>query len=275
MEKRRVDKFHSQRWLTAAVAVPLLVLIVGFGPSWLVLILILLVTAGGLLELLNLLFTETTPWFRTSMVGMGLTLPVASHLKGALGLSGATMVVLFISLSLHLLLYTRNEAEAQSLGKLVFAQLYIPFSLSHIVLLFQLPAGRRWIFLVLLVIFAGDTGAYYLGHRWGKHKLIPAVSPGKTVEGAVGGLVSSLILTLLTGKVLLSSSELSLGFLFVLALVLTLVSQMGDLMVSMLKRLSQVKDSGSLLPGHGGLLDRLDSLVFAFPTTYYAAVFFA
>ena len=275
MEKRRVDKLHSQRWLTAAVAVPLLVLIVGFGPSWLVLILILLVTAGGLLELLDLLFSETTPWFRASVVGMGLTLPVASHLKGALGLSGATMAVLFICLSLHLLLYTRNEAGAQSLGKLVFAQLYIPFSLSHIVLLFQLPAGRCWIFLVFLVVFAGDTGAYYVGHRWGKHQLIPAISPGKTVEGAIGGLVSSLILTLVTGKVLLSSSELSLAFLFVLALFLALVSQVGDLMESMLKRVSQVKDSGRLLPGHGGLLDRLDSLVFAFPTTYYAAVFFA
>jgi phosphatidate cytidylyltransferase len=275
MEKRRVDKLHSQRWLTAAVAIPVLVLIVGFGPSWLVLILILLVTAGGLLELFGLLYTETTPWFRATAVGIGLALPLASHLKGALGLSGATIGVLFISLSLHLLLYARKEADTQALGKLVFAQLYIPFALSHIVLLFQLPDGRRWIFLVLLVVFAGDTGAYYSGHRWGKHRLIPAVSPGKTVEGAVGGLLSSLILTLLAGLVLLSSSEVSVGFLFVLGLVLAMVSQMGDLMESMLKRLSQVKDASGLLPGHGGLLDRLDSLIFAFPITYYAAVFFA
>ena len=115
------------------------------------------------------------------------------------------------------------------------------------------------------MIFAGDTGAYYVGYRWGRHKLWPAVSPGKTIEGAAGGLISSLVVALLAGKSLLPSSEIGVGFLLTLGFVMAAVGQMGDLMESMLKRVSQVKDAGGLLPGHGGLLDRLDSLIFAFP----------
>jgi phosphatidate cytidylyltransferase len=174
-----------------------------------------------------------------------------------------------------LLLYGRQKAILRSLEAMVFAQLYIPYLLSHVLLIFQVPSGRRWIFFLFFVIFAGDTGAYYAGHRWGRHKLWPAVSPGKTVEGALGGLLSSLATSLLVGKLLLSLGESGVSFLLSLGLVISSVGQMGDLMESMIKRVSKVKDASSILPGHGGLLDRLDSLIFAFPLTYYGVVFFA
>jgi phosphatidate cytidylyltransferase len=275
MEKNRVDKQHLHRWLTAAVALPILAIIIALGPGWLLLILVVLVTAGGMMELLSLLVPETKSWVRIVTVATSLLLPLATYWKGVLGLSTATVAVIFVALTIHLLLYAQQKAILQSLGAMVFAQLYIPFLLSHVLLLFQVPSGRRWIFFLFFVIFAGDTGAYYAGHRWGRHKLWPAVSPGKTVEGALGGLLSSLATSLLVGKLLLSLGESGVSFLLSLGLVIASVGQMGDLMESMIKRVSKVKDASSILPGHGGLLDRLDSLIFAFPLTYYGVVFFA
>jgi phosphatidate cytidylyltransferase len=235
----------------------------------------MLVTSGAMLELFPLVLAGTTTWFRVAALGVGLTLPLATYWEGVLGLTLATVIMLFIALLAHLFLYAEHEAVLPSLGATVFAQLYVPFLLSHLLLLVQLPSGRRWIFFVLFVIFAGDTGAYYVGHRWGRRKLWPSVSPGKTVAGAVGGLFASLVIALIAGKLLLSSSGIGLGFLLILAFALALVGQMGDLIESMLKRVSQVKDAGGLLPGHGGLLDRLDSLIFAFPLTFYGVALFA
>lgn len=274
MEKNSVDKQHLNRWLTAAVALPVLGFIIGLGPGWLLLGLVVLVTAGGMLELLALLLPDTQSWVRIAALAAGLLVPLATYWKGVIGLSVATVAVIFVALTVHLLLYAKQKAVLQSLGIMVFALLYIPFLLSHVLLLFQVESGRRWIFFLFFVIFAGDTGAYYAGHRWGRHKLWPAVSPGKTVEGAVGGLLSSLAIALLVGKLLLSLGEFGITFLLSVGFVIALAGQMGDLMESMLKRVSQVKDASSILPGHGGLLDRLDSLIFAFPLTYYGVVFF-
>ena len=274
MEKKSVDKQHLNRWLTAAVALPVLAFIIGLGPGWLLLGLVVLVTTGGMLELLSLLLPETQSWVRIAALAAGLLLPLATYWKGILGLNTATVAAIFLALTIHLLLYAKQKPVLQSLGAMVFAQLYIPFLLSHVLLLLQVPTGRRWIFFLFFVIFAGDTGAYYVGHRWGRHKLWPAVSPKKTVEGAIGGLLSSLAVALLVGKLLLSLGEFGTTFLLSLGLVIALAGQIGDLMESMLKRVSHVKDASSILPGHGGLLDRLDSLIFAFPLTYYGVIFF-
>ena len=275
MKNQSINRDHLHRWLTAAVAVPLLAFIIGFGPGWLLLVAILLVNLGAMLELSTLVLSGTSGWKRGVVSSMGLMLPLATYWKGALGLTLATVVVLFISLLVHLFLYAKHKASLTSLGAIIFAQLYIPFLLSHLLLLFPLPSGRRWIFFVLLVIFAGDTGAYYVGHRWGKRRLWPSVSPGKTVEGAVGGLLTSLFIGLIAGELLLSTTGFSLKCILALALAMALVGQIGDLMESMLKRVSQVKDASGLLPGHGGLLDRLDSLIFAFPLAYYGVVLFS
>ena len=198
---------------------------------------------------------------------------LATYWKDLLGLTVATVSTVFVALAVHLFLYARGEKILPSLGATVFSQLYIPFLISHVLLLFRVPSGRQWILLLFFVVFSCDTGAYYVGHRWGRHKLWPTVSPGKTVEGAIGGLLSSVAVSLLVGT-LLPLDAATVGFLLALGLVLALVGQVGDLMESMLKRVSQVKDAGGILPGHGGLLDRLDSLIFAFPAVYYGVVFF-
>ena len=273
MENKTVDKHHLHRWLTAAVALPILAMIIAIGPGWLLLALVLLVTAGGLLELSGLLPAGAKTWLRTLTWSMGLLLPLATYWKGLLGLSVATVVIVFVALAVHLLVYAKQEMVLPSLGATVFALLYIPFLISHVLLLFRVPSGRQWIFLLFFVVFSCDTGAYYVGHRWGRHKLWPAVSPGKTIEGAIGGLLSSVAMSLLVGM-LLPLDVATVGFLLALGFVLAFVGQVGDLMESMLKRVGQVKDAGGILPGHGGLLDRLDSLIFAFPVVYYGVVFF-
>ena len=126
------------------------------------------------------------------------------------------------------------------------------------------PAGNVWIFFLLAVVFASDTGAFYFGRFFGKHRLHPAVSPGKTWEGAVGGLLCALI-PVYVFQAFFHAGKVTVFF---LALALAVVGQVGDLSESLLKRACGVKDSGGILPGHGGILDRIDGLIFAIPVLY-------
>ncbi len=125
--------------------------------------------------------------------------------------------------------------------------------------------SKMWIFFILAVIFAGDTGSFYVGRHLGKHKLTP-ISPGKTWEGTVGGLLANVLSAGIFG--LLFFPSLSLISIVVLAIVIGISGQVGDLAESLLKRISNIKDSGTVLPGHGGILDRIDSLLFAIPVLY-------
>ncbi len=153
----------------------------------------------------------------------------------------------------------------------ILGLLYIPLLLGHFVWLRYLSDGQWWILWLLLVIMAGDTGAFYAGRTWGKTKLYPAVSPGKTWAGVWGGTAAALIVGLALGRWALPGvSPKSLG---VLALLLAVVGLLGDLFESMLKRQAQVKDASEILPGHGGMLDRLDSLLFAAPLVVYVRLF--
>ena len=160
------------------------------------------------------------------------------------------------------------ELALNSLGLL-----YVPFLLGHFFWLRQLPQGRFWVIWLLLVIFAGDTGAFYSGRWFGRTKLYPQVSPGKTVAGAVGGLGASLAVGVLAGwwLPLAANPFLLLG----LALLAAVLGQVGDLFESMLKRRADVKDASTLLPGHGGFLDRLDSLSFTAAGLFYVRHFFS
>jgi phosphatidate cytidylyltransferase len=144
---------------------------------------------------------------------------------------------------------------------------YVPFLLGHLIWVRDWHKGVIWIFFVLAVLFAGDTAAYYVGKAFGRHKLSPNISPGKTVEGALGGLVANLLVGTLFKKCWLP--ELSWGFCVGLVVLLGVAGQVGDLVESMLKRSVDLKDSGRAFPGHGGVLDRVDGLLFAAPTLYY------
>jgi phosphatidate cytidylyltransferase len=149
--------------------------------------------------------------------------------------------------------------------------IYIPLSISYLVFIRRESLGPEWVLFVVCVIFAGDTAAYYTGTYWGKHKLCPAVSPGKTVEGAFGGLAANICIGLLFQIYFLPAFPLSAILIF--CLVIGIAGQVGDLFESVLKRSAGVKDSGGLLPGHGGILDRIDALLFALPVAYFLKIF--
>jgi phosphatidate cytidylyltransferase len=124
--------------------------------------------------------------------------------------------------------------------------------------------GSWWLLLLFLIIWAADTGAYFIGSKWGKRKLAPAISPSKTIAGLLGGLLAAVVVCVAAASMIPAIEAVSLQ-LAVLALVTALVSVGGDLFISLHKRISGLKDSGALLPGHGGVLDRLDSLLAGAP----------
>ena len=181
--------------------------------------------------------------------------------------------LLFVGFSFLFLFRIRSiESAAQEISFALLAFIYIPFLLMHLVLLRQTDFGIQWMFVIMLIVMTNDSAAYYTGSAFGKHRLYPLVSPKKSIEGAIGGLVGSLGGTLLAKFTFFP--QLTFRDAVVTALVVGVVGQAGDLFESLLKRSFGVKDSGTIIPGHGGVLDRLDSILFAAPITYYYVLFF-
>jgi phosphatidate cytidylyltransferase len=150
--------------------------------------------------------------------------------------------------------------------------LYIGWLLSYLVALRDLADGRNWVFLALFATFGSDTAAFFIGRAWGRHRLAPSISPGKTWEGAIAGVLGATIVSLFFTL----PTPLNLPFThwqaIFLGLLVSIFGQFGDLVESLLKRNMGVKDSGKLLPGHGGFLDRIDSVIFAGIVVYYYAL---
>ena len=141
----------------------------------------------------------------------------------------------------------------------------------HLILLRMMPDGRNLIFLLAGITWGGDIGAYLIGKKFGKHKVIPAISPGKSWEGNIAGIVFSCIGALIIRHFLLPN--IWIPHILILGIGLTIVGQIGDLAESLLKRGANVKDSGKIMPGHGGILDRCDSMIFITPFLYYYAFY--
>jgi phosphatidate cytidylyltransferase len=159
----------------------------------------------------------------------------------------------------------------------LLAFLYLPWSLGYVLLLRETPdpgLGLWTLSLPLVASFATDIGAYFAGRFFGRHKLAPEISPGKTLEGSMGGILFSFLALLAYTALVREVFPFGLLELWLFSLLLSLAAQLGDLAESMLKRFAGVKDSGRFLPGHGGLLDRIDSLLFTFPLTYFLVVLF-
>jgi phosphatidate cytidylyltransferase len=191
------------------------------------------------------------------------------HQSAVLMAGTLTLMTLFFA-SWFLLRFRDLEKVIGQLAILLFAIFYIPLLLGHMPLLRALPNGREWIFLVLFIVMFCDTFAYFVGSSIGCRRLYPAISPKKSIEGACGGLVGSVFGALIFKY--LFFGQLRVVDAVILGIGLGIIGQIGDLFESMLKRSSGVKDSGTLIPGHGGILDRLDSLLFAFPPAYYFAL---
>ena len=229
-----------------------------------VLVLVLLI---GAMEYTRMAFPEKTIAFRLLFGLLALLPALGSGWFSAPGLAGG-LLLSFLLLTCHIFYhYNRLQEPLHFFSRAFFGVIYVGFLGAHLLLLHQLPEGSSWI-LVLTAITAGsDSGAYYCGRRFGKHKLCPQISPNKTIEGAIGGLVVGVAVAVL--MVILLRLQVSWFFLVPVAVLLTGVGIAGDLTESIIKRATGSKDSGTLLAGHGGVLDRVDSLLFAAPVLYY------
>lgn len=269
---------HLRRWLTGLILGPLLLLIILKGSRPLFVLTVLGVAALGQWEFLQMSLPDTRPFRRLLAMAAGGLLVASFSLAPQAppwGTPSGPMFILvwslFALMLFHLAGYGRIPELSRDLAVNALGLLYVPLLLGHLVWLRFLPQGEWWVIWLLAVIFTADTAAFYTGLSLGRKKLYPEVSPGKTWEGTIGGLAAAVLAGLAVGRWLLP--EMKMLHLAALALVLGILGVLGDLFESMLKRQARVKDASHLLPGHGGMLDRLDSLLFAAPAVVYARLF--
>ncbi len=207
---------------------------------------------------------------------------VQSLLPSELGQGAAVLLIVAAATVLPLIWLLRGGDRSGTFNRWAWTLAdiaYIGGLSSFLVGTRGLADGRNWLFLALLCTFASDTAAYFYGRAFGRHKLAPAISPGKTREGAIAGLVGAMAVSLVfvPQSYFGAANALGLPLSFwsapVLGLLVSLFGQLGDLVESLFKRNMGAKDSGHLLPGHGGALDRLDSVVFAGVVVYYFVLF--
>jgi phosphatidate cytidylyltransferase len=266
---------HFKRWMTGIVAAPLLIALIGWGSSGLLAAVVCGVALLSLWEYFRITFTDfSAKDFLSPPAFVFISCPImmwAAH-TGDVPMVLSVAFVTFMALGSWMVVqYDKTVALFESAGKTALAIFYIPVSLALLVAMRGTADGIAWVFMTLCVIFAGDTAAYYIGNQYGTRKLCPRVSPGKTIEGAVGGLAANLLVALIFD--LLALEGVSLPGVLMMSLFMGASGQMGDLFESVLKRAAGIKDSGGILPGHGGILDRIDALLFAIPVAYIFKIY--
>jgi len=256
----------KKRIFSALLVIPLVIFLVWQG-GLLFFALIFLISHLALRELYELLQVSIKRLRLAGLTGNALLLPIMF----LFGIEAFFLALIVFFLSLFTLYWLSYPAgDFPKLTAVLFGKLYITTMLSLIFVIRTMPVGFNLVVMLLLAVWATEAGAYFFGLTFGRRRLAPRVSPKKSVEGALGGLIAALFVLWLIAPYLGFSrlSGVSLGF------ILSLSGQVGDLAESALKRWAQAKDSGSFLPGHGGVLDRLDSLLFALPAAYIWATFF-
>lgn len=262
------------RVLVGAVGIPLLVFVALRG-GWFLLILVDLLIGLGLWEFYRLLTAKGIRPHTVLGIGGGLFLSWQVYFSWNIGVRALLTVFLLAVMVSSLARRDGKEAIVNMAGTLL-GILYVALLSSYLLLLRALPdqAGRPpgdggWILLAVLIItWAYDIGAYGVGLLCGRHALLPRVSPKKSIEGAVGGLLWGLLAALLLGRVFFPEL-LPLSVFLAIALIAGVVGPVGDLTESLMKRDAGIKDTSGILPGHGGVLDRFDSLLFIVPAVYW------
>lgn len=265
----------AKRILTAAVGIPVVAGIIGFCGQAAFFLLVLVLFLAGLREF----FKMTLPGASSLTIGLGMLLgsvilasayldagmamqAMTDLLPGSCALSFAAVFWWHMSKrSLQL-----PEASVSAMAQLC-GLMYVPFLGSYLILLRGRPDGVELIFLLLLVAWAGDTAAFAIGSWMGKRRFSTRISPKKTIEGACASLIAGLLIALCFKFLFMENLSIAHGV--VIGLGLNVLNQFGDLCESFIKRAFKVKDSGTIFPGHGGVLDRIDSLLFAGPFLFY------
>jgi phosphatidate cytidylyltransferase len=260
------------RVITGAVGVPLIILAIWFGNPWFSL-LIAAAALAGTYEFYRIAnFDKREPLLYLGLL-WALALVLSPHYRNPDLLPMAITGTMLVTLICLLVRPSREKAFREWAWTIVGA-LYLGWMLSYWLNLRGLEDGRDWVYLAMLTTFANDTGAFFIGRARGKHKLAPAISPAKTWEGVIGGLISAILGAIVVTIVLNLISPFTFQYwqIMLLGFLVSLFAQLGDLVESLLKRSMGVKESGNLLPGHGGVLDRFDSLIFVGAVVYYYVI---
>lgn len=263
-------KTTLKRLISAFIFIPILIYcLVSINPLFL-LLLISIIIFLGLLEFYSLAAKKQIKPFTTIGIITSLLLLLSAYFKPAQFYLLSTILIspLLIGYIVTLLI-RRHFLE---IGVTLSGVLYIGYLVSHIILLRHLPNGGVYLlFLLFLITWSTDAIALYIGLKFGRHKLAPNISPKKSIEGAIGGLIGAILISIITNSI---TKYIMINHAIILGLILGVFGQVGDLLESKIKRLAEVKDSNTWIPGHGGILDVFDSVILNAPIIYYYAFFF-
>lgn len=264
------------RIITALILIPILVALLIFASSEIIAAAIAVVSVMGLSEFYKAVGLQKDKTLCVFGCVVGGLMPLMPMLFRCFLSPDITKdVILFMIYALMLVLFAvmllrHKKVSVTDAGLVIFSLIYIPGFLTNIFYIREMELGRFLVWLVFIGAFLTDSCAYFVGVFLGRHKLCPEISPKKTVEGAVGGVLGCMVFFLLYGLLLKHAFEVDLSFikLAILGLIAAVISEMGDLVASIIKRHYGIKDYGTLFPGHGGILDRCDSVILVSPVIY-------
>lgn len=255
----------KQRILTAALALILFIPFVLYG-GWPFVLFVYVMGTIGLTELLRM---WNIPKFSfPAIVGFLflwiILIPYTEMNVFMFSFSKTEVIILFMMLLLFTTVLTKNKFAYNHVAFVFLSTIYVGIGFYFLVL--ARLNGLNYVLFVLFIIWATDTGAYFFGNALGKKKLWPEISPNKTIAGAIGGIFIACIVSILFQVIY--PFDLPMYTIIIVAIIISVVGQIGDLVASAYKRHYEIKDSGNILPGHGGILDRMDSLIFVLPLLY-------
>lgn len=267
---------HLTRWLTALILTPFLLWAIIKGSIVLFAALVSVVSIFAIHEYLGIICAnDAEPISHTTRIFAYTACPVLV-MAACLGSWSVLFFILALNMMALCVFVLARFSAFPHIFDLVARQMlgivYIPLSLALLVFVRSTEGGALWVIWFLVVCFANDTGALYVGTFKGKHKLAPKISPNKTIEGAVGGLAISITAGLVFNLIFFHDIALALECI-PCAVCIAVAAQVGDLFESAMKRVGHIKDSGKILPGHGGMLDRIDGVLLAVPVFYFFTVF--
>ncbi len=259
------------RLVTAAVGIPALALVVWLGDLAFS-VAVAAVAALAAVEVCDLARSKDLTPSRVVAAVLSTALVLSHYVFSTLWSTPEYVPLLIVSAAIAVLALTLtlSPVQNQNAALTLAAVLYPAALLAHAPLLLGGEQGLEWIVFLLVVTFSSDTGAFFVGKAMGKRPLAPTISPNKTWEGAIGGFAAAILAAFIAAWAL--NIDVDLPLIVVLGALMGVVGQAGDLFESKLKRLADVKESGRLLPGHGGVLDRLDSIVFNLALVYYFVI---
>lgn len=268
----------ATRIIVAAIGIPLLLLLIFLAPLWAFAIVVGLISAGAALELLVCVDGTMPLRFRLYAAAFGLLTVLACGFEKTYGFSSAPLYLLTLIMFVEMMISFRREEhiKLETVLQVIFAGAVMPLLLSFLVRIGQRDNFSVYLLLPFVAAFSSDSGGYFAGMYLGRHKIFPHLSPNKTLEGCIGGFAAAILIMLLYGFVLnffhVSVNYLALAIYGFLG---SLACQIGDLAFSAIKRQYGIKDYGNLIPGHGGMLDRFDSMHFTAPMIGFLALIFS